>query len=841
MNKKNEPRATSDEPRVKSGSALILTVVLTALLGIVGVLFVMVSRVNKIATSSILENKELSFAVETVIANISQELVFDAPGVVQAEYHDYPGPQDKWLASLEPNNSRMWQQISDVTGYISYMGWPTQNIPITNSTADPFKAIIPDYKIIALDPNGGLLEQLADADGDGVADSKWVKLDDVTSSKGKPIYAAVRIVDNGGMLNVNTAFKFNPGGSREMVDGSSQLQINLMALAGRPGNPPTQAEESDLLQARANYGVDVDCWDLNKYEENVVWRYGEPNGTYTPFDISDELELRYRFLLNNTEIDTRIEDWGVEFRRNTLSTPVSTGGQELDNWFKRAYDIGGVDPNYAYRHITTTYNMDRIINPQGDKMLNVNAIETTAQDLYNVLMASIDPNWGSISNLAAQLAVNIIDFRDDNVDVTTLPIGGRTYYGFEPQPFISEIAFKISESNPDVSTNNYFAIELYNPFGVDVPLGNFRLELRQGDVAVGTINLAPHVMAPNSRFVITNSAAASREFGVTNLMSIGLGKEDGNLVMAKYVQVSTDPPTYTLSERYDIYFLLKVTSADIYLDQQKTEDAWFAWDSAKGKSQFYCRADYNWNVIYQNLQTATNTLGKANGVSATKKNYNIENFMVRFITIGDIARVLTVGPSTNINDMIGVRVAAEPPEESIRLDLRNPAFANIFQYLTVIDPTIFGSSTNETRIKGRININTAPWFVIAQLPWMQPEIAQAIVAYRDAVAGGFESVGELMQVDQMGYYAADPADLTTFPDLTPGDGTGQDFEERDVIFSRISNLVTVRSDVFTAYILVCIGTDGPQKRIIAIFDRSTVSSASDKVRIVALHPVPDPR
>ena len=53
-----------------------------------------------------------------------------------------------------------------------------------------------------------------------------------------------------------------------------------------------------------------------------------------------------------------------------------------------------------------------------------------------------------------------------------------------------------------------------------------------------------------------------------------------------------------------------------------------------------------------------------------------------------------------------------------------------------------------------------------------------------------------------------------------------DFEERDVIFSRASNLATVRSDLFTAYILVRIGTDGPQKRVLAILDRSEVKMFS---------------
>ncbi|GAG46023.1 unnamed protein product, partial [marine sediment metagenome] len=198
---------------------------------------------------------------------------------------------------------------------------------------------------------------------------------------------------------------------------------------------------------------------------------------------------------------------------------------------------------------------------------------------------------------------------------------------------------------------------------------------------------------------------------------------------------------------------------------------------------------------------------------------------------------------------------------------------------------------SEWKIPGRININTAPWYVIAQLPWMTEPIAQAIVAYRDKLTipvyyrdpdppdpptgrynaiiadpcnshfaanfppgavredPGFASIGELNFVIA-GTIAGDNAyriqrnepdgiDHPGFPDLTtdrlrPGDGVVDDFEERDIIFSRISNLVTVRSDVFTAYILIRIGTDGPQKRVIAILDRSDVYSGKGKVRLVAL-------
>jgi len=849
------------------GSALILTVVLTSLLAIVGVLFVMVARVDKIATSAISENKELDFAVDTIIAKISQELVLDVPGVVvpdpneeeEYEYYDYPGLRDRWLANLEPyklGSNYYWRQISDVTGYLAGQNTDIQAV------------VISEYDTIT-DSNNPVAN--ADADGDGVGDSKWIKLNDITSSKGKQIYAAVRIIDNGSMLNVNTAYKFDPSDPNATVfdvRGSSQMQINLMALAGRAGNPPTSDEEINLLAARANNGIGVDPMDLRRYEENVIWRFGEPNGPYTPFDISDELELCNRFLLNHTDIDTRLENWSFEFRNGTLSTPVTSGGEQLDYWFKRAYDDGSLDPNYAYRHIATTYNMDRIINPAGTnlnngKMINVNIADKDL--LYAAIIKGLlgaEPNFVDVDadELAAQLAVNIVDHRDYDTAITVLPIESKKFYGFEAQPFISDIAFKISETDANNSTSNHFTIELYNPFDVDILLSDFKLELRrQTGELVSTINLVGYGIARNSRFVITNGSAASSEFGVTSLISSGGGKEDTNLVLAKYILISTDPLTYELSERYDIHLLRRVEATDIYLDQQKTEDSWFDWDIAKGDPKFYCRPDDNWNIIYQNLQPRGNTLGVPNGIVASRRNYNLENSVGPFTTVGDIARVLTVGVSTDPCDMLGIRLAAEPGEELIRLDLQNPAFKYLFNYLTVIDPAAHGLQEYETRIKGRINVNTAPWFVIAQLPWMQQgdirlfEKAQAICNYRDKLgtytgrpgSSGFVSTADLLQVPEMQMLGADGldnlySDIPRGPDLTQ-DTARDDFEERDLIFSRISNLVTVRSDVFTAYILVRIGTDGPQKRVIAILDRSQVYSSDGKVRIVALHPVSDPR
>jgi hypothetical protein len=328
-------------------------------------------------------------------------------------------------------------------------------------------------------------------------------------------------------------------------------------------------------------------------------------------------------------------------------------------------------------------------------------------------------------------------------------------------------------------------------------------------------------------------------------MRTGGGKEDANLVLATYHSLETDPPTYALTEKYDIYLIRTTSIEDIYLDKQQTENEWFNWDAVKGTRQSYSRLDENWNIVYQDFVSSTETLGQANGTGGDRKNYNFDNSVGPFFTVGDITRVSKLGPGADPNGMIGTKLALEPDENFLRIDLQNQAFANIFQYLTVMDPATSGLGTSETRIKGRVNVNTAPSFVIEQLPWMYAAIAQEIVTHRDTIAEGFESIAELMQVPLMGYYAYDPMfrliDLDSFPDLTPNDGAVSDFEERDVIFSRISNLVTVRSDVFTAYILVRIGIDGPQRRVIAILDRSQVNSTADRVKIIALHPVSDPR
>jgi hypothetical protein len=1064
-------------------------------LAVVGVMFVMLSRIDSMSTSAVAENKDLNFAVDSVIAKIKQTLAEDVPGVrdsrfpqvvVRPEYQDYPlnyaspglddipgtgddvplgpgpdgqletaddwpfgpgpdgsyytkddlpyypGPdgiygtaddtpyhpgkdgiygtsddilmpafheQDPWLASLEPrvfdNGTRVyyyWPHITDLYG--DYFGllkgdiwnrlnyyfdpdykddifrWTQGNNESIWYHAGPFnvtaKIINPSDPVDDIIINAGnwsnpahLLPfgSKADADGDGVADSRWIILPDKTSSKGEPVYAAIRIVDNGGMLNVNTGYKFDPNATEiSLVDGSSQLQTNLMNLSWRKGfNNYNPLSERDLLSTRANNAV-IDILDpvamrifLNGYQNNVIWQYGRPFGDYTPFDISDELELRYRFLVNQSDIDTRLENVGPakqwEFEQFYLTTPADTN---ILNWFYRAAEPA--TSIYSYRHIATTYNLDRIIDATGYKMLGVNRSTSgfDPNELYHRMIRA-----GSIAPSAAiaQFCANIADFADDDTDVSVVTSGGVNFYGFEAQPFITELGMKIDRYPELGGDRNYYAVELYNPFTKDISLDDFELVSGPADLNdpcnPGIIPLGRYTstLKADQYLVVTNDLSAFALdpcLPASNLIKAPLrffGKPvptPRDRPVTRPIGKPTEPPRQqAYEESYPVLLRRKVQQTDnrIYVDAQK-----ISLDVAAAEQRYFARDVHDGRIVYPHMDIwAVNTLGGRNRTTLNPDMYRFSLYLPdsdyvlsngrrqRLITIGDVPQVLSVGPKTDPNPdgTVGylLRNTGRNNEQSVRPNLQNPLFANIFQYLTVFDPTRDGIDNDgdglgsgiqvdedERKVPGKINVNTAPWFVIAQLPWMTPQLARAVVAYRDKLPltptvdyslgrnnatgldltyltplreePGFASIGELadviniestvnpqssplipydMRQGVLGEGVGFQTNLVGFPDLTP-DVIVDDFEERDVIFSRISNLATVRIDVFTAYILVRIGRDGPQKRVVAILDRSDVYPNPNynplgidsskprndlpsigEVELRALQSVPDPR
>lgn len=178
-------------------------------------------------------------------------------------------------------------------------------------------------------------------------------------------------------------------------------------------------------------------------------------------------------------------------------------------------------------------------------------------------------------------------------------------------------------------------------------------------------------------------------------------------------------------------------------------------------------------------------------------------------------------------------------------------------------------------LEGLININTAPWRVLSALPMANDaatnkQLAQAIVYFRDVDDGSlgpgnlhphgpFQSLWELNAVPGFRTTLSTYADTFNPASSVPVNADGyyaffarqtggsmmanfayNDFATQNLALTRISNLVTTRSDVFTVYVLVQgfrnAGTANPelmvQRRAAFIADRSRVIPSNLNLRIL---------
>jgi len=241
-------------------------------------------------------------------------------------------------------------------------------------------------------------------------------------------------------------------------------------------------------------------------------------------------------------------------------------------------------------------------------------------------------------------------------------------------------------------------------------------------------------------------------------------------------------------------------------------------------------------------QDTDQTLGRANNIDLSGDGYQMpvgyDNVPIG--TLGDFEMVLAVGNEKDPNGItvtVTEHVAAASGEGDVRTDVAPRRSPYPLDYVCFV-------GRPEGTLPGRINVNTATREVIrAAIPpdaSFVPDyetLAANIVQSRNGIP--VRRITDLLRVTGFDQFTSDPNGVGD-PEMRG------DFEERDWILSRVANKLTVRSDVFTAYILVRLGHDGPERRMIAIFDRSNVyrpigNNKPEKPRIIALHPVPDPR
>jgi len=325
---------------------MIMAVAMTVMLAIIGSTFVIMSRLDRQAVRRVAANQGVDVAIGTVVERIQKVLADDVvnndPSIPVAdavggfldggdlgdewtsrETFDISTNADPWLANIEPEGSSL--KVSEI--------WGTLPDAVTPNTSP------------ATAGNG----READADGDGITDSRWRLLPQVVIP-GKEVYAAVRIIDNCGMINVNTAWDMVhlSGDPSENRFGELLTQVDLRSVLARAiGSSNTTALDDLLADLQLERMPDGGLlsgfnpfWRQTYYQNATISRLANPhtqwadvngNGIWEsdvdmnwdgspdvdenaggwwqdarPFGIEDELELRNRFFLNTSTL-TRLE------------------------------------------------------------------------------------------------------------------------------------------------------------------------------------------------------------------------------------------------------------------------------------------------------------------------------------------------------------------------------------------------------------------------------------------------------------------------------------------------------------------------------------------------------
>lgn len=971
--------------RRQGGSAFILVVVVTVLLAVIGLMFVMVARLGEMGSSAVVDNADLDAAVQTVVSRINTALVadlFGADGVIGSDgpHYTWPGVARgdnpltgnrivPWLASLEPNSLGLspvddyyrWDYITDLSSAGVVPKWDLVirdgkkiwNLP-------EFGGIVEEYQNFADYYPGNtpltvaLIEGLpADASGDGVADSIWIRLPNASTSRGKPVFAAIRIIDNCAMLNLNTAYCFyqTPYSAATPISPFSKFWYlnqtahgNGIAYEGTAISSSTPYGDGGRYLTEINYlsflrGSDLavlwggggDGWYNITNAKKFSWLNASsqivsvtpeqahvailsienpplhpvilPQTHFSFFDIGDELEIRNRYLMTS-KTESRFE------RHNVGNYTFDAGGGDFaaltvpredkmeekiphlarwkwridpvnfDNWsgaFVGTWDawVGKpIDNRYKYdrRHISTFYSFDRPLRTGQyptfemdaaihgltpaqravfvpDKAMPIDLRTADITDATTIVQLLYALREVYDAQKAAQIVVNLIDYVDSDNEVSILNterisayifaagggvsgmamandfgLGDAVVYGYERQPFISEIYTQISS----FGVVERFAIELLNPYDADIDISGWEI-------------------------VFTSTAGVETAYSVPS--GAVLSANRGRRVLCSQLAIPVANETRTLMPRLmsllnttqSVELRRPTTAEPLAVDRISREIILqMVTNPSTGNSIHNSskRDDRDWRIASAHFTTPTQTaaysgtLGTSNGEEiADASNYQlpVANDDQPIERLADFIRVAFVSNTGGDDPNTITELIADAEDEAdIRYDME--AAPDLLDYICFLNRPDQGS------LPGRININTAALHVIAaaippQLVMAAADDAEHALYLAEQIVANrpYERVSDLLRINAFKKFAQ-----TGTPNV--GDqGVEGDFEERDWIVSRLANIFTVRSDTFTAYILVRLGDDGPQRRMIAIFDRSQVWTPSDRPRLVALHPVPEAR
>lgn len=527
------------------GSVMLLTVVSLLMLAILGMAYLQTTRLDQAAANTS-SKSYIDMVANASIAYIGEVLkndVVSADGIMLdktsgIEIYDYPWTSttdsytvqyndgttdtahggkldDTWLASIEPtftgSHKGTWPHITNLNGI--FLRLPASNgsetapqeLSVDNTTGsyqwrrDTQVPINVSNNSSNLDYASRGFEKIgADADGDGIEDSKWTWAP-IRQVSGVSYVMAARIIDNSSLLNMNVAL--SQVKAKNNYDNNMPVSMNPSALdLGNFVfyNNGSSTELKKLLAYRLNTSpiaipnTDIqidDFWSLG------ALLFDNYSNSYQKLGILNELELRYRNGLNNPDIKATIETYsnGMEnFLRADQSSERTytslSGVSHMDDYFEK--DV---------RHQLTTVSGASIVRPalpnetpgyqtRGNlySLLTPDASTTVpnTQTAYSYQLQQILYNFYAnhpgyspsvLDTLTKQMTVNMVDYVDaDNkiscyydYDVDGNPIAYSTTYGNEALPYITEVYTQRSYKL-DVTKVDYDFY--YAPFDMWIPI-----------------------------------------------------------------------------------------------------------------------------------------------------------------------------------------------------------------------------------------------------------------------------------------------------------------------------------------------------------------------------------
>ena len=612
-----------------------------------------------------------------------------------------------------------------------------------------------------------------------------------------------------------------------IVDEGSKLNINVIGKG--TFNEGLSPHELDI---RVLEGIDE-----RKLEAILNYRYG-PDGAPGKKGVDDDKDnnlLSTDGIDNDSDGEIDEENEGVdepdEFR------PENPQGD--DNPFETLDElrlipgIGEITFNQLKNYITI-YSYDKNIDRDGNLRVNIN--HASPDKIARVLEKA-----GLDENEAAQIAVNIVDFRDKDNDPTSY----KGKLGIERTPYINEVM-------PFFTTSVLMAVTELIKGGVKYAKDRAKEEIRK---RVGE-KAGKYIMPTLEKAIDEVTSRYEGELIDQVNKTIEKYKSANERKKASFWQLWSQKVAYASEGSFKMD--IEIEWIELYNPYPSICPlvGWKIKTSLRKRSLFGVVPGRGyWLVINVVIKMPEKTIGKEllDNFGDTVELFNLKGVKVDEVTyenygfpwrafekndprVREFVGTIPGGSPWFRNWYYMPRVGEVKPEQAeTSFYVKNKPFASIGeigyihtgkQWKTVnlgnggewrVLDRITVSWPVEKPVRGRININTASKKVLESLPYIDSKLAEQIIDYCDGKDGPFDEIGEIAEVrgmQKLGFNGLDDDE----------DGYVDEDDEREAILRKISNLITVRSNCFTAVSAGRVIRGGKvvaERKIKAVIDRGS--------------------